>query len=378
MKQKKTQVLSFVIMMVFGGAVGYIGAKLGLDWAKTLPTSHAVILLTLILPAFLLVIAFHEAGHALAGSLVKFDFKMYVVGPFMWNKEITGWKFKWNTNVNLSGGLVVCLPTNTHNLAKRFSVYALGGPVASLLVTGIAYALHKLLLSFNFNNYASLSITASFFAIIAYLSLFIFIATMIPVHMNGFFTDGARAFRFLRGGDTSRFETLLMKVITSSSGGIRPGELDEKEVQEALVLGNKLKARMAVYVHSYLFQIALDKKRFDEAETHLQNYIADVENIPKGLRGTVYLDAAFFYAHIRKDLSKAEAYWKQYVPSAILPKAQALAAEAAILLLRKDHAAGTEKIDMALKELPNMLDRGVAAALHGQLVQMKFDHAEMV
>jgi uncharacterized membrane protein len=83
-------------------------------------------------PLFFIVIGVHAAGHAVAGVWVNFDFKMYVVGPFMWEKELTGWKFKWNKNVNTFGGMAICLPVRTENLPIRFSIYAPSGPIASL------------------------------------------------------------------------------------------------------------------------------------------------------------------------------------------------------------------------------------------------------
>jgi len=66
------------------------------------------------------VIAVHEMGHAIAGIAVKFDFKTYVVGPFMWEKDEIGWRFKWNRNVNTAGGLVICMPIGTENYPNDF------------------------------------------------------------------------------------------------------------------------------------------------------------------------------------------------------------------------------------------------------------------
>jgi hypothetical protein len=342
-----------------------------MDSAKTAPTSQIIAFIIFFLPAFFLVVAIHEAGHAIAGSWVKFDFRMYVVGPFMWDKEESGWTFKWNRNLNLSGGLVICLPTSSENLAKRFSIYALGGPVASFIFTAFAYGAKQVISIINPHDNLALNLAGSLFALMSFISLLVFIMTLIPLHTGGFYTDGARALRFLRGGDTSRFEILLMKIITSSSGGIRPRLLNMEEINEALALAIKLKAPMKVYLSYYFYQFAFDDGNFDEAERHLKEYLAEIENIPKGIRGSLYLDAAFFYAFARRDLTQAEFYWKQYEPSAILPKSQVLATEAAIFYLKKDHTTMRSKIESALKELPNMIDRGVGIALREKLIQMR-------
>jgi hypothetical protein len=369
-KKKINKVLAIVFMMAAGACVGYLGAQFGAGSARSLPGWQLTTLLVLAIPAFFVVVGVHEAGHAVAGALVKFDFRMYVVGPFMWDKEATGWKFKWNKNVNLSGGMVICLPTTSENLAKRFSIYVLGGPVASVIFAALAYSVRLAAEALNVSGSPVLDFIALLFGVLTFLSVIIFMMTIIPLHIGGFYTDGARALRFLRGGDTGRFEVLLMTTMFSSCGGVRPSLLNIDEINEALALAKKLNAPMKVYVLYYLYQVALDKGQHEEAEAYLKEYIAEVESIPKGLRGSVFMDATFFYASVRKDLERAEFYWKQYEPSALLPKAQALATEAAILNLRGDLVARNEKIEMALKELPNMIDRGVAISLREKLMEI--------
>lgn len=370
-KKKVVRIVTTAVIMLAGAGFGYFAAKMGAASAKAMPGWQAITLLVLAVPAFFVVVGFHEAGHAVAGSLVKFDFRMYVVGPFMWEKEETGWKFKWNRNVNLSGGMVICLPLSSENLAKRFSIYALGGPAASVIFAALAYGIRLIAIALNVSGNPVLDFIALLFGLLSMLSVVIFVMTIIPLHTGGFYTDGARALRFLRGGDTGRFELLLVKTISDSSGGIRPGLLNTDEIHEALTLANKLDAPMKVYVLYYLYHVAFDKGRYEEAEDYLTKYIAEIESIPKGIRGSVFLDAAFFYAIARQDSGRAESYWKQYVPSALLPKAQVLATEAAIANLRGDHAKRDEKIDHAFKEIPNMIDRGVGIALREKLVELK-------
>lgn len=371
-KLKKT--LSKLLLMVIGASVGFMAAKIGLDSAKTASTAQVVIFIILFLPVFFLVVGVHEAGHAIAGKFVDFDFRMYVVGPFMWDKGEAGWKFKWNKNVNVSGGLVICIPTTTENLAKRFSIYSLGGPAASFVLTALAYGVKLLLDVINTNQNPVLSVTESIFALMSFLSLMIFIITIIPMHTSGFYTDGARAVRFLRGGDTSRFETLLMNLIAKSYSGTRPRLLNQAEIREALTLANTLQAKMKVYVLYYLYHAAFDDDKYDVAEAYLTEYLADIENIPKGMRGSAFLDASFFYASAKNDLAQAEYYWNLYEPSAIIPKAQVFATEAAIQRLKNDDARMLITIDMAIKELPNMMDRGAGIVLHEKLIELKNRH----
>jgi hypothetical protein len=369
--KKMKKVFTTALLALAGAGVGFMAAKLGMDSAKSGDLSSVIAIVLFFLPVFFLVVGFHEAGHAIAGRWVKFDFRMYVVGPLMWDKEESGWKFKWNKNVNLSGGMVICLPTTSENLAKRFSIYALGGPAASLVLTLLAFAIHQLLSFVNTGYSTILNMAGSVFGLMSFLSLMIFVLTIVPLHTGGFYSDGARALRFLRGGDTSRFEILLMKVISSSSGGIRPRQLSAADLHEAVALGNKLDAPMKVYLLYYLYQFALDENDFDCAEKHLVDYLAQADLIPNGIRSMVYLDAVFFFAYVRRNKEQVTMWWSKYEPSAILPKAQVLATEAAMSYLDKDFNTMQTKIELALKEIPNMIDRGVGIALRDRLIEMK-------
>jgi len=374
MKKKSNQVLksiSFTLMMVLFTGAGYFVGAYGMKAADAIPGSTVMAMAVLFLPAFFLVIGIHEGGHAWAGIRVGFDFRMYVVGPFMWNKEQGVWKFSWNKNVNTMGGMVICLPTDTSNISKRFSTYAAGGPLASLLLTGLAYGLFQFISVLNNDENTGLQILAYFFLMMAFLSMVIFLVTAIPMHFGGFSSDGARVLRFLRGGDKARFEGLLLKIIAGSSGGIRPSLLDLEELNEAKVLADKLNAPFGVYLHSFFYQVAFDRGDMDAAEKHLQDYIGEVNEIPQGLKGMVYLDAAFFYAFVRKDIQQAMHYWEQFKPAAMIPKAMIHATEAAIAALNEEDALMRLKIESSLKELPNMIDQGLAVVLKEKLQELQ-------
>ena len=357
-----------IIFIIFGG-IGFVAAKIGMAASSGTSKLSIIALMLLFIPIFFVVIAIHEAGHAIAGVWMKFNFKTYIVGPFMWEKDLKGWHFKWNKNVNTAGGMVICMPVGIENLTKRFSVYAAGGPIASLLLTLFAYGFYSLIPSSN----TSIEILRNAMYIIAVLSLIIFITTAMPMRANGFSSDGARVFRLLKGGDTARFELLLLKLITNASAGVRPKEIDGNDLTEAFVLAKKIKAPFGAYLHSFFYQSELDKGNIDKAEQHLQDYITEVESIPKGIRNMVWLDAAFFYAYAKKDLEKALDYWYQFQPAALIPKAQIFATQAAINLLKNQNELALTEIVVADKEIVNMLDNGLGIALKERLQQLRLD-----
>jgi hypothetical protein len=358
---------SIALFIVFTG-IGFFAGKMGVSASGSMSKGSFITLMLLFIPLFFTVIAVHEAGHAIAGVVAKFTFKTYIVGPLMWQKDEGGvWRFQWNKKVNTAGGLVICMPNGTENLDKRFSLYAAGGPIASLVLTVLAYAIYSVMAPTN----TALEIVRQSLYIVAFLSLIIFIFTALPLRTGGFSSDGARVLRLLQGGDTARFELLLLQLITNASAGVRPRDINLQELNEALVLAQKIKAPFGVYLHSFYHQAALDQDNYEEAEKHLLDYIAGIDSIPKGIRNIVWLDAAFFYAYAKEDLEQAETYWQQYQPAALIPKAQQYATEAAIALLKKDTALATAKLDQALIAIPNMLDTGLGVALRDRIERMK-------
>lgn len=368
MKKNHSQKITMIVLALGGGVAGFLGAQVGMEAAKTISTPAFITLLVLFIPAFFLVIALHEGGHALAGTYVKFDFKLYAVGPFLWEKEMNGWKFKWNKNVNTSGGMVICVPIGSEELSKRFAFYVAGGPLSSLVGAGMFYLIALVLPT---PNNTFLEITTGLVWILATLSAVIFIMTALPFHAGGFSSDGARVLRLFRGGDVARFEVLLVKIIASSMGGVRPSLLNQDELNEAMALSKKINAPMGVYLNSFFFQAAWDRHQLDEAEAHLTNYLNESVAIPEGIRSTVYLDAVFFYAYGKSDLAKAQQFWKQYKPSALIPRAMTYGAEAALELLQKDNKNALVQIEKAIAELPNMMDKGSAHALKERLLSMR-------
>lgn len=356
-KNKFLRIAGIALLMVMGGAAGYWGAATGMKAAAELPGEVVAAIALLFIPACFLVIGIHEAGHALAGIAVNFDFRMYVVGPLLWDKETTGWKFKWNKNINTFGGMVICIPPPSDDLNKRFSAYAAGGPLASFLLAALAYGAYQVLSGFAPTG-AGPIVAGNLLYIISIISAIIFIITMIPVHSGGFSSDGARMLRLWRGGDTARFEIMLLKIISTSMAGTRPSHYSLDDLQEALALAEKIDAPMRVYLQYYFYYRALDNDDVDLAEQHLTAYIGQIEAIPEGVRGSVWIDAAFFYAAIKKDEARAVECFQQYKPSALIPKAIVLATEAAIASLQKDEAKTRTLAQRALAEIPNMIDRG--------------------
>jgi hypothetical protein len=366
-KEKLKTVIGVIIFAFIVGIIGYFIGKMLSGETIHKSTVSPILPLILLIPIIIFVIGWHEIGHAIVGVKVGFDFRMFVVGPFLWEKQNSTWRFRWNKDINKAGGLVLCLPKDTENLSRRFLLFAAGGPLASLLLSLITILIYWFFLK----DLIGIEIVNVSLFLIGGMSFMIFIATSIPTKMGGFYSDGARVLRLIRGGDTAKFEILMMSIIANTSSGVRPKLLNMNQIEEMDEIAIRLNEPFRVYIHSFLHHIALDNDDYEKAEKHLLDYIKVADEIPEGIRNAVWLDATFFYAYAKKDLIEAEKYWHKFKPSPILPKAQILATEAVLNFLKNDNENATSKLIASLSEIPNMIDKGLGVALKDRIIHLQ-------
>lgn len=356
------KLISMVILIIIGSSLGYLFGKYGLSsLPKNLPKVYIIGLICSIVPVYFFVVGWHELGHAFVGKMVKFDFRMYIIGPLFFEKENNGWKLKWNKNLNLSGGMVVCVPTSEINLKQRFIYYAAGGPLASLILAVGLYIFY-LFLPENYTNQ-----TYSFFRhlliISSFFSFLIFLITAIPFKSGSFYSDGGRIKRLLKNDETSEMEVLFLKIMSNSNAGVRYKNLNINDLEKAYKLALKLNDSFKVYLLSYLFHSAFDKNENDKAEEYLNLYLQNIHEIPEAFQGMAWLDACFFYAFAKKDIQKANEFWLNFKPGAFIPKAQIYATEAVLAHLNQDFEKAKTSKTKAFSEMSNMMDKGMAASL---------------
>ncbi len=364
------KIIKIAAMLLVGGALGYLFGRYGLSSIpKDLPKIYLLGLLGFLIPTYFFVVGFHEIGHAVAGKMMGFDFRMFIIGPFFYEKENEKWKFKWNKSLNLSGGMVVCLPTSDENLRKRFINYVAGGPLASILLSVFIFTLWYFLPLNESNN--ALRFFGIVLIITSFLSFLIFLVTAIPFKAGTFYSDGGRIKRLMKKDNTSEMELLFLKIMSKTNAGVRYAEIDENDLERAYYLSDLLNDPFKVYLISYLFHAAFDKNDLEKAEVYLKQYLDKVSEIPESFRGVAWLDACIFFGLARNDLSKAQEYWSNYKPSPFVPKAQIFLAEAVLANLNGDKTKVGELVTKALQELTNMLDKGMAISMKERIESLK-------
>ncbi len=364
MKNKKynfRNIIFFIIFVSLGFTAGYMGVSFfanGDPESMPTPLANKILIIPIFIVGFFIALALHELGHVLAGLSVGFDFRIYTVGPFMIEKEEGRLLFKWNRNLNTSGGLALCLPRNEHRLKPKFIRFIAGGPSASFLWGLIALVLYWFI-PFDSSNIFLWSIEK--LLVISSLSSFlVFLITIVPMRSGGFFSDGARIINLMKGGTQSELDFTLLQLSAQLYSGIRPRELNEKMMTHAINLS--IDSPFKAYVHNMLYYHYLDCNELEKAKSQLYLYESYLDSIPKGYQATVWLDKAYFEALYNGDAANASEYFKKADIGAIIPKSQVLRTKAAIAFVAEEWDEAIRIAEEAIKALPKSMDKGTAVA----------------
>ncbi len=355
-----------LIILLGGGALGFVlgsllnGGENTDNVEEKLPLIWLVFFMVLLVCNAIFVIGMHELGHVIGGLLAKFEFKSWTVAIFTLYKEDGRLKFRWNFDMNTFGGLALCLPRSEERLLKRFAWYAAAGPVASLLLAMLAFTGHLLVpepekaaapLAWALHQQLILT---------TIVSAAIFITTVIPARAGGFYTDGARVLRLLRGGPRAEMDTIMLMTISRSSAGVRAGELNRELLEKALELDPA--SVFVPYVHNYLYYLHIDRGNTQQAALHLEACAQLSDRVPSAYQDVIWLEMAWFQATVAGNAEKATEYLQQARATKLVPADMVQRAKAAVALARGKY---TEAIDLAeegLKQLHKNIDKGNAKA----------------
>jgi len=342
---------------LLGGVAGALGARFGAASSQGLHFSRVqVASLLLLLPvAWLVAVLLHELGHVLAGRRRGFRFYWLAVGPFMWKMEAGRLRFRWNTDLNTAGGMALCVPPDDHDLRGRFLAFALGGPLGSLVWAAAALGAYALLPP---AASAAGQVLAAALAISGGISALLAGLTLVPMHVGGFSSDGARALTMWRDGPGSQLEIAVLSALVRSVAGVRPRELPRPGLEAAAALPQETPFKL--YVFHYLYLIALDAGHTAQAAHYLREYRARLTGVPAALQANAWLESAFFAAAYEHDLPAARAFRGQATPTAHTPADVPARVEAALARLAGDADRARAQAQAALRELPKNLDQGSA------------------
>ena len=296
----------------------------------------------------LVLIAVHEAGHHLAGALVGYRWKGWIVGPFQVSRETGGGQVRFGLSKKLFSGRATVFPHESDTL-KRRAIFILGGLVATLLL-GVSLLLYDLLLPGAQQDQSFLLL-----AMIALSGVF-FLNNAIPYNHKGFKSDGARLLELWKDRDRVARDIALITLVKALQNGQRPRDWDENLVTRMTALRDG-KANEALAAH-YGFYWAADRGDWEESQQYIHRALALRTTLSAVGRAMVELDGAYCAALFQRDaaearrlLAEASAVEAEDSESRAALLSMTLRAEAAALFAEGKPEKAIQKAEEALASL---------------------------
>jgi hypothetical protein len=292
--------------------------------------------------------------------LVDFAPLLYIAGPLRIDWRRDGRRAGINRSLLLAGGLVASAPRGNHDLRRRMIVMVAGGPLASLIAGA------QFLTLWHVTSAATASAAAPFVAQLVGIallalglsSLLIGMITLFPTRSGGFYSDGARLLRLLRGGSDVEREVALMSITGLAVGGVRPRDWDPSLMQLCAAIEDD--GPFEVGGRYYAFAHAFDAGEIDVARAHAAFVCEHIDQLPKGARASLLFGVATFHALVDNDADRARTLIRS-APQSLLPAShQRALAQAAISLADGDGMTATDLAHEAIQLSALAFDRGTA------------------
>jgi hypothetical protein len=273
----------------------------------------------------LLVLAWHEFGHAVGGWLSGFDLYLYAVGPLRIDRVNGRLELSYNRSLSLWGGIAASSPApdripNGEALRSKMLLVVSAGPGASLLGAAAWFPAQALwaqqpYLSFCLGSFALFSFT-------------IFVATMLPMGNAGFVNDGGRLLQLLRN-EAEGQRWCSMASLGALSVNVRPREWPQ-HLLVAVTQGpaDTYDGLMALWMRH---QWHMDRKEFPEAKLYLEKGLEHLESWPAAAQPMLHSSAIYYYAKVEGDTARARQHLEGARQPGFLPKESVWISEAALL-----------------------------------------------
>jgi hypothetical protein len=287
------------------GVVGFVAAW---QWwgrwveAKDVPLGQFTIVI-IFLTGFLQVLV-HELGHTLTGVLLGMKLRMFLAGPFLFQKQEGKWEFKFELGGILgdTGGTGV-VPTSPNHPLWHDVCVTLAGPLTNL-VLGLA----ALGIAFAAEPESSLQL-AGFTALFGAFNLVTFVTNLIPLRVGTHYSDGARIYQLISRGPWADFHRVVWSVGSSVVTPLRPRDWDLEAMTRA---SNGIRTGahgliLRLWIHTY----HMDWGRFEEARIALNDAEHVYHESASDIRVELYTIFVFGAAYATRDAVATREWWNR-------------------------------------------------------------------
>ena len=287
------------------GIVGYLAAwQWWGRWAMSneVPLGQFTIAM-IFLAAFLQVLA-HELGHTLTGIALGMKLRMFLAGPFLWQKRDGKWEFKFELGGILgdTGGTGV-VPTSPNHPRWHDVCVGLAGPLINL-----AIGLTALGIAFSADPESRLQL-GGFSALFGAFNLITFATNLIPLRIGTHYSDGARLYQLMAGGPWADFHRVAWGVASTLVTPLRPKDWDLEAMKRASD-GIRTGAHglwLRLWIHSH----HLDWGRVEEARIALNEAEQVYHESASDIRVELYTAFVFGTAYSTRNVEATRQWWNR-------------------------------------------------------------------
>lgn len=253
-----------------------------------------------------LTILLHELGHLGFARLAGFKIVYLILGPLKLARTVQGWRLLSSglTGFVLQGRVLAVPPPalwhEPEKLRRRLVWFFAGGPAVTLLQAVVLGGMLFLTPDRTFNQVGRSSLIALFL-----LTTMILAWIFYPMKVNGIPNDATQILQLWRGGPATRRLIALLVLQGQLVAGVRPRDLDDAALAQALMLSDgsadEVAARLLAVAR------AEDEGRSDEMGELLGELLKKMHQLPPPQRSaSIMWQAAFFEAIHGQDADTAQ------------------------------------------------------------------------
>jgi len=247
---------------------------------KFIPRSkiEAIIYFPMLIIAPLSALLIHELGHLLTGLALGQKLKLFVVAFFGIRNDDGKTMFFFNNNLSYFGGVAATAPKIEKDInPKSFSKILIAGPIFSF-----TYFITCIYVFFQFDSYLN-----SFFAISAFTSFGLFLATTLPEKSGIMFTDRKRFQRLNSKGVTQEAEIAMYELISKS---IIENSFKNIDIEKTAILDKDNDVTTKFWA-AYLKFMFYKENGFTEKKSEAMQQLSLFKNeIPKSIWNTLKIE----------------------------------------------------------------------------------------
>lgn len=297
----RSLLLGMLIGTVFGLALVLFAMTIGRSLVE--PTIDAMprnswLLGSVVIIAWFVSTTVHELGHVVGGLSQGFRFLLFVVGPLRIDRDVSADRLRvsLNTNFEFMGGVAGCMPTGSERLVERLRWLVVGGPLASLLLAAVCFAI---------TWWRPLEVWSAGVLFTGALSVLTGLGTMLPIRNGSFSNDGKRFLELSRDTPEARRDAAIVLHTVRYAAGIPIGSLSRDEIANMLLPADGSVVEMVGRTIAYTW--LLEQHDMTSARAQLARAYVLSAGLPAQFSGGVALEMAFAHAWFDRDAAAARA-----------------------------------------------------------------------